>query len=781
MATTIDRAQRRWRTDPGRVSAAVLVAGAGFIAAYFLVFDTWAQNLLYQVPGTIAPLAVIAGTLRYRPADPKPWVTLAAGLSLNVMGDWTWVILEARGLELFPSVADALYLGGLVLTAIAIIGLLRDRIPGGDRAGLIDALVVAVGAGLLSWTFLMEPLVSDPVASMGEIAVAIAYPVIDILLLGVLVRLFLAPGARVPALKLILLALVTLVATDFPYAVVSLAGGYYTGHILDAGWMAASFLWAAAALHPSMRSVAEPVEIGEVQLTPLRLAMLAGASLMAPAVLVIQAATGQTIDVAVVATGCVVLFLLVIARLGGLVSDLRANLHQRRTLEEELEHRALHDPLTGLPNRALFYDRLEHALSRRSEQVAVLFMDLDDFKTVNDTFGHQAGDELLSAVGDAIRRSVRSSDTVARLGGDEFAILIDRNAKVQTARELAIRLQHAIGAPRRIAGHERSTGTSIGISVGTSGVTTAETLMREADVAMYVAKSKGKAGHSVFDPRTHDVVVRTMGLQGDLEHAIREHEFELNYQPIVSLASGELAGVEALVRWRHPTRGLLQPRDFIHLAELTGAIGSLDRWVLEEAGRQARAWGADGVTGGDRFLSVNLSPLALVQPGFVTFVRDVLDASDLRAEQLILEVTETVQPDPRGVATTLTGLKALGVRLAIDDFGTGFASVSRLLASPFDVIKVDESLVHAMGADPRAAAIVSGIIDLGRRLGAQTIAEGIEGAPEVTELRQMGCDLGQGFHFAPGLPPAKLDEQLVSSGYSVARRRRPVARRVPTG
>ena len=185
---------------------------------------------------------------------------------------------------------------------------------------------------------------------------------------------------------------------------------------------------------------------------------------------------------------------------------------------------------------------------------------------------------------------------------------------------LASRLQQAIGAERRIAGHARSIGTSIGISVGTSGLKTAETIMREADVAMYVAKSKGKAGHSVFDPHTHDVVVRTMGLQGDLEHAIRAHQFELNYQPIVSLASGELAGVEALVRWRHPTRGLLQPRDFIHLAELTGAIGSLDRWVLKEAGRQARAWGADGATGGNRFLSVNLSPVALVQPGFVTFV-----------------------------------------------------------------------------------------------------------------------------------------------------------------
>ena len=431
----------------------MLIGGAAFVAAYLLAFDTAAQDLLYQVPGMIAPIAVVAGIFIYRPADVRPWILLAIGLAMTVAGDWTWVILERMGLELFPSVADVLYLGGLALTAFAVLGLVRGRIPGGDRAGLIDAVVVAVGAGLLSWTFLMEPLVADPAASMGEIAVALAYPLLDILLLGVLVRLFLAPGRRVPALQLILLALVVLLVTDFPYAVLVLEDGYHTGHILDAGWLISSFLWAAAGLHPSMRSVAQPAELGEAQLTPVRLVMLAGASLMAPAVLVIQAAMGRAIDVPVVATGCVVLFLLVIARLGGLVNDLRANLHARQTLEEQLHHRALHDPLTALPNRRLFYDRLEHALSHRADQVAVLFLDLDDFKTVNDTYGHQAGDDLLCDVADAIRSAVRGSDTVARLGGDEFAILLDRDATVGMATALAGRVLAAIGTPKAIAGH----------------------------------------------------------------------------------------------------------------------------------------------------------------------------------------------------------------------------------------------------------------------------------------------------------------------------------------
>ena len=761
----------------------MLVAGAAFIAVYLLALDTAAQDLAYQVPGMVAPIAVVAGVRLYRPADPRPWIILAIGLGLSVAGDWTWVVLERQGLEVFPSVADILYLGGIALTGIAVIGLVRGRIPGGDRAGLIDATVVAVGAGLLIWTLVMDPLVADPTASIGAIAVALAYPVLDILLLGVLVRLFLAPGRRVPALHLILLALGALLMADFPYAVLALEDAYVTGHIIDAGWLASASLWGAAALHPSMRNVAQPAEMGEAQLSPMRLALLAGASLMAPAVLVLQAATGRAIDVPLVATGCVVLFLLVIARLGGLVNELRANLHARHTLEDQLHHRALHDQLTGLPNRALFYNRLEHALSRRSDKVAVLFLDLDDFKTVNDTFGHQAGDDVLCTVADDIRRSVRSADTVARLGGDEFAVLLDRDATTEMATALAGRLLATIGAPRAATVlRERAMGVSIGISVGTSGSTTAETLMREADVAMYVAKSKGKAGHSVFDARTHDVVVRTMGLQADLELGIRERQFELHYQPIVDLATGELAGVEALVRWRHPTRGLIMPRDFIHLAEITGAIVELDRWVLEEAGRQSAAWGADGPTGGSRFLSVNISPLALVQPGFVTLVRDVLDDSGLRPDELLLEVTETVQPDPRGVATTLAALKALGVRLAIDDFGTGFASVRRLLDSPFDVIKVDEQLLHAMSSDPRAAAIVSGVIDLGRRLGSVTIAEGLESAAQVTELRQLGCDLGQGFHFAPALSARDLADQVVlDGGHPFGFTRRTVARRAVTG
>jgi len=747
-----------------RLTTAFLVGGIAFIALYFGALSQDAQDIAYQVPGMAAPLAVIAGVLIYRPSDKWSWIILAAGLTFTVAGDWTWVVLDLLGLELFPSVADAFYLIGLVLVAVAILRLVSGRIPGGDRAGMIDAVIVAVGVGLISWTFLMEPLVADPMASMLDIGVALAYPLLDLLLLGVLVRLFLVPGRRVPSLLLLLGALVLLLLADFPYAVMSVEGGYETGHIVEIGWLAASVLWGAAALHPSMRRVAEPVEASETQLPPWRLALLAGASLMAPGVLVIDALTGRPVDVPVVAAGCVILFLLVIARLGGLVSDLRMTLHERHNLERELERRALHDPLTGLPNRVLFYDRLEHALMRRGEQAAVLFLDLDDFKNVNDTFGHQAGDELLTRVAEAIRSAVRPSDTVARLGGDEFAVLLDHGAAVAPATLVAGRVLTAISAPTTVGQQERSIGASIGISVGMSGMTTAETLMREADIAMYVAKSQGKGTHSIFDPKTHERVVRTMGLQADLERGLREQQFELQYQPVMHLQSGEVAGVEALLRWRHPARGLLDAEDFIRLAEANGAIIPLGRWVLEEIGRQLTAWSSSGPTTHGRFISVNLSAAEVASPGVVDLVATMLASAPIRPDQLLVEVSESVQPDADAVATALASLKRLGVRLAIDDFGMGFASVSSLLRNQFDVIKIDQSLVAGMQSDPRAASLVSGVIDLARGVGAITVAEGIEDAHQLAELRQMGCDLGQGFHFAPAMPPAELEAALGMEG-----------------
>jgi diguanylate cyclase (GGDEF)-like protein len=737
--------------------------GAVLIGLYFLLPTPDLQDLAYQVPGMLAIVAVLAGIVIHRPARRGPWLLLAVGLALTTAGDWTWVILErAFALEPFPSVADAFYLTGIGLTNVALVWLVRGRIPDGDRAGVLDALIVAVGAGLVSWIFLMAPIVADTNAAPAETAFALAYPLLDIVVLAVLVRIVLAPGRKVPALTMLLGALLTLLVADFLYAGLALADGYWTGHPVEIGWLASSVLFAGAALHPSMREVAAPVEAGEVRLGAWRVVLLATASLMAPAVLLVQWLAGAPIDVPIIAAASIVLFLLVIARLGGVVADLRSNLQHRQALEAELQQRAFHDPLTGLANRTLFADRLDRALAQRDEPVAVLFLDLDDFKTINDSHGHLAGDQLLIAVARTLTATVRPQDTVARLGGDEFAVLVERDATEGVARQLADRLIAGLRRPVPVAGRDRTVGASIGISLGRSGHSTAEQLMSEADIAMYVAKGEGKGGSSVFDSRTHAAVVRSIGLRDDLDRAIREREFEMHYQPIIDLESGDLAGVEALARWRHPTRGLLLPDDFIAVAESTGTIIGLGQWIFDESCRQAAAW-STGPLADRRFMSINLSTIQITYPGFVEFVTDAVARAGVDASSLLLEVTESANPDPDSVAEALLRLHALGIRLAVDDFGTGFASMEQLARLPFAVIKIDRSLVAAVDTDARAESVITGVTDIARRLGALTVAEGIERPEQIPPLRAMGCQMAQGFHFAPALPPAELEALVASS------------------
>ena len=746
---------------------AYLGIGVAMVVGYFLLPTTDLQDYLYQLPGMLASVAIVAGVWIHRPSDSRPWLILSLGLALSSAGDWTFVILDKfLHIEPFPSVADGFYLTGMALVAVALLWLVRGRVPGGDRAGLLDALIVAVGVGMVSWVFLMAPIVADSSQSLGEIAVALAYPMLDILLLGVMVRLLLAPGRHVTSLQFLIAAVLAFLAADYPYAVIALAGTYQTGQIVDGGWLIGAVFWGVAALHPSMGHVADPVEPEEVRFSAWRLVLLAGASLMAPAVLVIEGVTGSAVNVPVVATGCVVLFLLVIARLAGVVSDLRTTLRQRKILEAELERRALHDPLTGLANRVLFRDRLQHALSRRNHQVAVLFLDLDDFKTVNDSAGHDAGDAVLNAVAETLRAAVRPADTVARLGGDEFAILLDNSPDVYEAGLVAGRLISALAAPVVVAGTPHPIGASIGISLGNSVSATADALMRDADIAMYVAKGKGKGRFTVFEADAHEAVVRGLELRGDVDTAIRDHQFELHYQPVIHLASGATVGVEALVRWRHPTRGLLPPAEFIPLVESTGAIVPLGKWILEKACAEAAKWGAS-----DHFVGVNLSAVQLMQPGFGEQVAAILASTGLAPSSLVLELTETSRLDHDAASHNLARLEALGVRLAIDDFGTGYASLSQLRRIPFDFVKVDRSFVAQLTPGSRAESVVSGIVDMARRLGIAVVAEGIENEAQRLRLREMGCAYGQGFHLARPMPAVRLRRFLNPTPAAPARPR----------
>jgi diguanylate cyclase (GGDEF)-like protein/PAS domain S-box-containing protein len=430
----------------------------------------------------------------------------------------------------------------------------------------------------------------------------------------------------------------------------------------------------------------------------------------------------------------------------------------RREAEEQLRHQAFHDPLTGLANRALFTDRVQHALVVSSGDAAVLFLDLDDFKAVNDSMGHLAGDALLAAVGARIRASLPPSLTVARMGGDEFAILVEASDAATTALEAAESVTAVLQEPFDLDGREVFVTASVGIAVGDD----AEELLRCSDVAMYGAKSSGKAQYVVYAPRMDEDLGGRLELVADLRRAHVHEEFVLHYQPTVDLATGRILGVEALIRWNHPVRGLIAPSEFIHLAEETGRIVEIGRWVLEEACCQTMHWRAGPVAAEHLGVSVNVSTRQVRRPGLVEDVARALDISGLDPTALTLEITESVLARRRDEMTSiLEQVVRGGVKLALDDFGTGYSSLSLLQDLPVDTLKIDQSFVQSIGSESARSAFVRAIIDLGEALGLAVVAEGVETAEHVAELRRLGCQVGQGFHFARPLAPADLERLLL--------------------
>lgn len=435
---------------------------------------------------------------------------------------------------------------------------------------------------------------------------------------------------------------------------------------------------------------------------------------------------------------------------------------RRRPTAMSLVHSAHYDPLTALPNRAFFLDRLGQTLvatGRTGGSPAVLFLDLDRFKTVNDSLGHAAGDELLIQVADRLGGCARPGDTVARLGGDEFTILLDGPAGAALAEAVAARVAAAMRTPFAVGGRDLTVTASVGIAVAAPGQTDPAELLHDADVALYAAKERGTAQWVVFDPAMGAALRERAELEADLGRAPDRDELWLAYQPLVDLATGAIIGVEALVRWQHPTWGLLQPGQFIPLAEETGQVERIGRWVLAKACRQARAWQ-------ERFadppvIAVNLSTRQFRRPDLVEVVAFMLRETGVDPRLLKLEITESaVMADAETAVATLRRLKDLGVGLAIDDFGTGYSSLNYLRRFPVDALKIDRAFVAGLGRDDGDAAIVAAVIGLAHTLGLRVVAEGIETTEQVGLLRAMGCEQGQGYRF--GRPqPAVATEALL--------------------
>jgi diguanylate cyclase (GGDEF)-like protein/PAS domain S-box-containing protein len=836
---------------------------------------------VFNLLGASSAVAVALGARRHRPRGQLAWYLIALGQVLFVVGDVLAYNYERLfGGELpFPSIADPFYLAIYPCLTLGLLGLLRLRHPTRDRAGLIDALVVAVGFGALSWAYLMAPYAHDDSLTVLTKLTSLAYPVMDLLVLGVAARLVMGPGRRGLSSHLFAAALIALLGTDTLYGWELLHGGYETGGLLDGGWIAFYALIGTAALHPSMRCLSQQASAAEAGLTRRRLALFAATSLLAPGVQLVRSVLDQPRE-PVISVAAGVLFLLVLARLTILVrvqedltettlrrrfearlaalvrhasdfvsilgADARVSyaspsaeqllgrtpeeligrdwaefvhpddaahvraflselergrsgsidfrlghpdgtwrdvetlatnllgdgtvdgvvlntrdVSQRKALERRLEHQAFHDALTGLPNRALFQDRVRQALTRSRRygaRVAVVFLDLDDFKSVNDSLGHAVGDAVLTEVAGRLQACVRQVDSAARLGGDEFALLLNEVAGELEAVGVAERVLESLARPVVLDGREFLITPSIGIAFDSDGTETAEELLRNADLAMYLAKDAGKGRFAIFEPAMHLAAVGQLQLKADLNRAIQDDRLSLDYQPIMDLESGEIVAVEALARWMHDEHGPVAPSEFIPLAERTGLIVPLGRALLRQACLQAAQLQAICPREPALGMCVNVSARQLQSEQIVADVRSALDESEIPPSSLVLELTESaMMKDVEFAIRRLHELRDLGVLLAIDDFGTGHSSLNSIRRFPIDILKIDRSFIQGIADGPAATqALTAAIIDLAHTLGLKPVAEGIEDAAQLNRLRELACTLGQGFHLERPLSASQI-------------------------
>jgi diguanylate cyclase (GGDEF)-like protein len=453
------------------------------------------------------------------------------------------------------------------------------------------------------------------------------------------------------------------------------------------------------------------------------------------------------------------------------IANVLANAIERRRTEERTQHEALHDSLTGLPNRNLFLDRLQHALaaaSRRSSPIAVLFLDLDQFKLVNDSLGHAAGDELLAAVAPRIEQALRPGDTVARFGGDEFAVLAEDVGDGRGATRIAERIAEALARPFIVRERDHFVSASIGISIGTGGEPP-ESLIRDADSALYRAKEHGRGGYEIFDEVMRSRVIEHMQTENDLRRALQREELVLHYQPVVRLQDGAIASMEALLRWDHPERGLIGPLAFIPVAEDSRLIVPIGRWVIEQACRQAAAWQKLNPDVAPVSVSINLSARQLADPELIPHLEGSISASGIDPSTLWLELTEsTLLDDAAYVDRTLGALERLGVCLVLDDFGVGFSSLGYLKRLPLSIVKLDRSFMEHVTDSPNDAAIVRAVSDMAETIGIGVVAEGVETEEQVRVARQLGCGYAQGFQFSEPVP-ASYAERLLAGPMPISR------------
>lgn len=781
----------------------VLAAGVGIVTGYYLIPGDPLKDLAYSAVGAGATVAIVIGVRLHRPTAARGWYLVASANLCFVLGDIVLNLYDGlwHTEPPFPS-ADVVYLAGYPLLFTGLVRIMRPHGMAGSRDGLLDAAIVSVGALGLTWHFLMGPTLHATALSAGSRGgagfspaklVTMLYPAMDLGILTVVVAAVLLGSARRAADQLLLAAVVLILIADFWYDLDTLHGSYGAGSAVNAAFLLNYVLMGAAALHPSVgttHSAAGTTVGGDPAMAHSErrwwVPLVAGAALISPVIMLVNGIAGLPVDLPVLAGTCLLVFVLVSLRvywLFGRVTRQNALLQHRsqslrwalaaqEMLEDDLQHQAFHDSLTGLPNRALLQDRLEQALrtAQLHQPVALCFCDLDNFKGVNDTLGHPIGDELLVVVAKRLTSVVRGLATVARLGGDEFAVLLEDADQLGAANALAERIVSVLREPIRIAEHRIVLSASVGVVLAGPDTTT-EQMMSEADAAMYEAKATGKDRVAVFETCMRSRMVERMAMVNGFQGGLSRSEFFLEYQPQFSLADNRLTGFEALVRWQHPTLGLIGPGRFVAVAEETKFILPLGSWILAAACREAARWPAVDDVG--LTVAVNLSGWQLQDRQLLPTVLDALRSSGLPGERLVLEVTESVLlADTTQTAQVLRELRGFGIRVAIDDFGTGYSSLSQLRQLPVDILKIDKSFIDPL-FDPtnQGDAFVSTIVRLARELKLSTVAEGIEHPIQRATLIRLGCQDGQGYLMSVPLGAQRAIEFIARNSAELELRR----------